>query len=90
MHGEEIRDFIAESRQTVELLDRVILTSLERNRAGLTMKELVDAVASAVGDWPPESWTLAMFPVKGHLDRLEEQGNVRALRGTRPVKWELA
>ena len=90
MHGEEIRDFIAESRQTVEFLDRVILTSLEKNRAGLTMKELVDAVANAVGDWPPESWLLAMFPVKGHMDRLEEQGKVRAMRGTRPVKWELA
>ena len=88
MRGEEVRDFIAESRQTVELLDRVILASLERNRAGLTMKELVDAVANAVGDWPPESWLLAMFPVKGHLDRLEERGKLRALRGTRPVKFQ--
>jgi glyoxylase-like metal-dependent hydrolase (beta-lactamase superfamily II) len=90
MHGEEIRDFIAESRQTVELLDRVILTNLEKNGTGLTLEELIDAVANAVGDWPRDSWTLAMFPVKGHMDRLEEQGKVRALRGTRPVKWELA
>jgi glyoxylase-like metal-dependent hydrolase (beta-lactamase superfamily II) len=90
LHGEEIRDFIAESRQTVDFLDRVILTSLEKNRAGLTMKELVDAVANAVGDWPPESWVLAMFPVKGHMDRLEERGKVRAARGTRPVKYESA
>jgi len=50
MHGEEIRDFIAESRQTVEFLDRVILTSLEKSRAGLSMKELVDAVANAKTD----------------------------------------
>lgn len=87
MRGEEIRDFISESRQTVEFLDRVILTSLERNGAGLSMKELVAGVADAVGDWPPESWLLAMFPVKGHMDRLEERGKVRALRGSRPVKW---
>ena len=33
---------------------------------------------------------LAMFPVKRHLDRLEEQGNIRALHGMRPGKWELA
>ncbi len=90
MHGEEVRDFIAESRQTVELLDRVILSSLEKNRPGLTLKELIDAVASAVGDWPPDSLVLAMFPVKGHMDRLEERGKVHAVRGTRPVKWELA
>jgi glyoxylase-like metal-dependent hydrolase (beta-lactamase superfamily II) len=89
MRGEEIRDFIAESRQTVELLERVILTSLEKHRPGLTLKELIDAVASAVGDWPPDSLVLAMFPVKGHLDRLEEQGKIRALRGTRPLKWEI-
>jgi hypothetical protein len=90
MRGEDIRDFIAESRQTVEFLDRVILASLEKNRAGLSMKELVDAVANAVGDWPPDSWLLAMFPVNGHMDRLEDQGKVCTVRGTRPVKWELA
>jgi hypothetical protein len=31
-----------------------------------------------------------MFPVKGHLDRLEQRGKVQTLRGARPVKWELA
>jgi len=31
-----------------------------------------------------------MFPVKGHMDRLEEQGKIRALRRARPVKWEIA
>ncbi len=87
MRGEEVRDFIAESRQTVELLDRVILASLTKNPPGLTMKEVIDAVANAVGDWPKESWTLAMFSVKGHMDRLESQGKVRALRGPRPIKW---
>jgi hypothetical protein len=62
MRGEEIRDFIAESRQTVELLDRVILASLEKNRPGLTLKELMDAVANVLGDWPPDQLVLAMFP----------------------------
>ncbi len=87
MRGEQIRDFIAESRQTVELLDRVILAGLARNPAGLAMKELIDTVASAVGDWPQDTWTLAMFPVKGHMDRLEAQGRARRLGGTRPVRW---
>ena len=89
MRGEEIHDFLAESRQTVEFLDRVILAGLEKHRPGLSLKELIDAVANAVGDWPPDSWTLAMFPVKGHMDRLEEQRRVRAVHGARPVKWEL-
>lgn len=54
------------------------------------MKQLVDASATAIGDWPLDSWLLAMFPVKGHMDRLVERGKVRAVRGTRPVKFELA
>ena len=87
MRGEEVRDFIAESRQTVELLDRVILASLERNPAGLTLKDLISAVADAVGDWPPESSSLAMFSVNGHLERLETRGQMSRVPGTRPVKW---
>ena len=87
MHGEEIRDFIAESRQTVELFDQVILAALARQPAGLTLKELIDTVANAVGDWPKETWNYARFPVKGHMDRLEQQGNVRTVRGAGPLKW---
>jgi glyoxylase-like metal-dependent hydrolase (beta-lactamase superfamily II) len=89
MRGEEIGSFIAESRQTVELFDRVILEGLGKNSAGLTLKELIDVVANAAGDWPKDGWGLAMFPVKGHMDRLEKQGKVRALRGARPVRWQL-
>jgi len=49
----------------------------------------MEAVANAVGDWPPDQLVLAMFPVKGHLDRLEDRGKIRAVRGARPGKWEL-
>ncbi len=88
MHGEEIRDFIAQSRQTVELFDRVILASLEKNHAGLTLKQLIGSVADEAGDWPEDTSELAMFAVKGHLERLEQHGKVRAIQGSRPVKWQ--
>jgi len=89
MTGEEIADFINESRRTVEMFDRAILSSLGNHAPGLNMKELIDVVSNAVGDWPRDTWALAMFPVKGHMDRLEELNKVRAVRGSRPVKWEL-
>ena len=89
MTGEEARDFIADSRRTVELFDRVILDSLKKNAAGRTLKELIGTVADAVGDWPAESCVFAMFAVKGHLDHLEEQRKVKVQRGSRPVKWQL-
>jgi glyoxylase-like metal-dependent hydrolase (beta-lactamase superfamily II) len=90
MRGEEIQDFIAESRRTVELFDRVILTSLEKNPAGLTLKDLMDAVSQAVGDWPKDASLLAMFPVKGHLDRLESRGEAHRAPGLHPVRWQKA
>ena len=90
MTGEEIRDFITDSRRTVDIFDLAILASLKSHLSGLTMNELIDVVANAAGDWPKDSWSLAMFPVKGHMDRLEQLNKVRAVRGTRPVKWTLA
>ncbi len=89
MRGEEIRNFIAESRRTVEFVDRVILATLAKNPAGLSLRELTDAVANAVGEWPKETWFLATFPVKGHMDRLEQQRKVRLEGGTRPPRWRL-
>jgi glyoxylase-like metal-dependent hydrolase (beta-lactamase superfamily II) len=89
MTGDEIRDFISDSRKTVEIFDRAILSSLKKHTSGLTMKDLIDVVSNAVGDWPKDTWSVAMFSVKGHMDRLEQLDKVRALRGTRPVKWGL-
>ncbi len=90
MRGEEIRDFLAESRRTVEFVDRVILRSLEKHPSGLTMKQLIETVAEAVGDWPEEGVFLAMFPVKGHMDRLEQQGRAKLDHSTHPAKWVAA
>jgi glyoxylase-like metal-dependent hydrolase (beta-lactamase superfamily II) len=90
MCGEEIKTFIAESRQTVEFLDQVLLQSLTKHPTGLRLKDLTDAVAEAVGEWPKPTWFLATFPVKGHLDRLEQQNRVQVVRGERFPRWRLA
>jgi glyoxylase-like metal-dependent hydrolase (beta-lactamase superfamily II) len=87
MQGEEVREFLAESRRTVETADRAILQSLAKSPAGLTMKDLIDAVGSAMGDWPKETQIFAMFAIKGHMDRLEQLGKVKPVRGARPAKW---
>src|SRR5579875_82868 len=90
MRGEEVKEFFAESRRTVDFVDRVILQNLEKQRSGLSMKQLIDVVAAAVGDWPDEGVFLAMFPIKGHMDRLEQHGRVKLDRSSRPAKWVAA
>jgi glyoxylase-like metal-dependent hydrolase (beta-lactamase superfamily II) len=87
MRGEEVKEFFAESRRTVDFVDRVIMQNLEKHRSGLTMKQLIDAVAAAVGDWPDDGVFLAMFPIKGHMDRLEQHGRVRLDCSSHPAKW---
>ncbi len=89
MQGEEIRDSFADSRRTVEFFDRVLLSSLKKAPDGLTMKDLVAACAEAAGDWPNDGQILAMFPIKGHMDRLEQHGQVSGVRDARPARWVL-
>ncbi|HVT93019.1 MAG TPA: MBL fold metallo-hydrolase [Bryobacteraceae bacterium] len=88
MHGEEIGDFFADSRRTVERLDRAILGALGRHRAGLTLKELLQEARNEFPEWPVDTLDLAMFAVKGHLERLEQSAAVRSDTGI-PVRWML-
>lgn len=88
MSGEEFRDFLSESRQTVEMIDRAILSGLAQSNSGLTLKEIIDVIAHAAGDWPEESWPLAVYPANGHLERLQALGKVRLRREVHPPRWE--
>ena len=87
LRGAQIRDFIAESRQTVQTFDEVILAKLADRPEGVGMQELIDAIGNAFGDWPKETRVFIMFALKGHLDRLAEQGRVREIKNVRPFKW---
>ena len=89
MYGDDIRDFLSGSRQTVEILERRFLHALEKSRAGLTLRELIKEACEEFPDWPPETRDLAMFACKGHMDRLEELGKIRLLRETIPQRWQI-
>ena len=89
MQGEEVRDFIAESRRTVDVFDRVILAGLATQHAGMTMRELLKALGEEFCEWPEDSLIFAMFSLKGHMDRLTDLGKVRLISDQRPFKWVL-
>jgi hypothetical protein len=72
----------------VECLDRAILGALGRHRAGLTLKELLQEARNEFPEWPVDTLDLAMFAVKGHLERLEQSAAVRSDTGI-PVRWML-
>ena len=84
MHGDEIRDFFSDSCRAVEILDRRIVQALGRSRAGLTLNELISEALEEFPEWPVDTRDLAMFPVKGHLERLESRGRIRVVPGNPP------
>jgi glyoxylase-like metal-dependent hydrolase (beta-lactamase superfamily II) len=89
MRGNAIRDFMAESRQVIQTLDRALLSALQGAPSGLTLSQLTEAVGRAFSDWPKDTLLFAMFAIKGHMDRLEEMGKVRLVRDGRPFRWAM-
>ena len=89
MHGEEIRDFFSDSRKTVQILDRKIMSKLNHARAGLPLNELMDAAMEEFPDWPGSTRELTAFAVKGHLDRLESGGHVVIDHQASPPRWKV-
>lgn len=87
MYGDEIRDFFSDSRRTVEILDRRILRALAKAQAGLTLNQLIDEAREEFPDWPASTREAAVFPVNGHLERLENCGQIRAIPGGPPKRW---
>jgi glyoxylase-like metal-dependent hydrolase (beta-lactamase superfamily II) len=90
MYGDEIRDFMSDSRRTVEVLDRRLLRALQNSSTGLTLNQLIDEARAEFPDWPSDTRDLAMFPVKGHLELLEARGKIRMTGSGRPLRWERA
>ncbi len=90
MHGQEVSDFLADSRRTVDRLDRRILSALAASPQGLTLKQLIGEVGQEFPEWPRETLDLAMFAVHGHLERLEQAGRLRASKDSVPWRWALA
>jgi glyoxylase-like metal-dependent hydrolase (beta-lactamase superfamily II) len=78
LRGAEVTAFLDTSRDFVERLDASIWKAL--GAAELSTPAVVDEAGMEVGDWPAEGNGLAVYPVVGHLERLEERGLVRCRR----------
>lgn len=89
MRGEEIADFLADSRVTVKRLQDKILKSLSTHTAGLTLKELIAEARDEFPEWPEETQELAMFSIQGHLDLLQASQKIHADERQLPRRWSI-
>ena len=88
MRGDDVAQFLADSRAFVDELDAYILRLLDDDK--LTTPELIARIDHGLFGWPVENHANLIFPVAGHLERLEANGAVAADRSQSLTTWWLA
>lgn len=72
--GEQVGEFLAESRRFVERTDSHLRSLLQKAAQPLTMSEIIDASSAALGDWPAPASPALSQPLEGHLERMVQHG----------------
>jgi glyoxylase-like metal-dependent hydrolase (beta-lactamase superfamily II) len=87
MGAEAGADFLALSRAYVDRLDDAVRGALQSAPDGLTTAEVIDAVGRGAGPWPEEARGALVFPVAGHLERLEAHGLATVQHHDGGARW---
>ncbi len=88
-HGRAAEAFLSECKSFVDRADRFLREELARHPTGATLRQCMDACTPALGRWPTDNLWLLMYPVRGHLDLLEEMGVVTAAKSNGVTRWKL-
>jgi hypothetical protein len=88
--GVEIHEFLAESRAYVDRVDSAIQAELEAAKSPRTMRELIDALAPKLGEWPEPANPPLSQPLQGHLERMVQFGLIEEGRrdGWTTYRWK--
>jgi glyoxylase-like metal-dependent hydrolase (beta-lactamase superfamily II) len=85
--GDEIPEFLAESRAFAERVDQVLRDHLRTSAETSTMKELISTLGPVLGEWPEETEVYLAYPFQGHMERLERYGCVRRIGDGGITRW---
>jgi glyoxylase-like metal-dependent hydrolase (beta-lactamase superfamily II) len=85
MRGDEIGRFLDDSAGLVADIDRTLLGAVCSRPQSL--RDLVDAVDTALGPLPAETKSTWAFPVEGHMNELAAAGRVVAGRDGDKIVW---
>jgi glyoxylase-like metal-dependent hydrolase (beta-lactamase superfamily II) len=83
--GAVVQEFLAETRTYVDRVDAALRDELRRGGAVKTTRELIDALGPRLGEWADN--TYLVYPLVGHLERLQHYGPVEATRQDGLVVW---
>jgi hypothetical protein len=85
--GKEAQAFLAESRSFVDRIDAALREELIHADTALTTSELIPRLLPRLGQWSPENGVYLVFPLVGHLERLQQHGLVSACHRDGLVAW---
>ena len=85
-----VDEFLAASRAYVDRVDGALRQELAGAGASRTLRELIDALAPRLGEWPAAANPYLAFPLAGHLERLVQFGLVDQGRrdGLLTYRWK--
>lgn len=88
MAGEEVAAFLRSSRDFVDRASTLVVAHLKNHTRGSTLREIVNALGSALGSWPSDTNDFLQFALYGHLEALRTKGLVRCSNEF-PARWDL-
>jgi glyoxylase-like metal-dependent hydrolase (beta-lactamase superfamily II) len=86
--GPEVDEFLTESSDYTDRVEGAIRKALAASDTPQTLLELVRSTRGTLGDWTEEASSLLVYPLLGHLELLEQRGEVRRSAGT-PSRFSL-
>lgn len=85
--GPEVETFFDESLHFVDRLDKLLREEIAKHESQLSARALIERLSPRLGSWPVSASYLLMYPMMGHLEKLEQSGAVQARNNGSFVTW---
>jgi glyoxylase-like metal-dependent hydrolase (beta-lactamase superfamily II) len=85
--GPRVAEFLGESRAYVDRVDDALRDVLQNAQEPMTMKQLISALGSRLGNWPEGAEGFLVYPLQGHLERMLARHQIKMHRGSGPVTF---
>jgi glyoxylase-like metal-dependent hydrolase (beta-lactamase superfamily II) len=85
--GPAVAEFLAESRAFSERVDEALRQELKSAATPRTTRELIASLSPRLGRWPDSASQFLVFPLIGHLERLQQYGLISAERRDGVIAW---
>ena len=85
-----IAEFCGESAAFVERVETALRQLLKQTQAAMTMPEIIADLSPKLGKWPSEAGDYLIWPLSGHIERLQLYDRVETGRrdGLMTVRWK--